>query len=499
VKNFIFFWPDKKTKDELWNKKNIFFFDTNGFVSYFVEDKRIIKNIFDEKLDYNFFSNGKNKIEDMVEDYRNTLPIWSRHSTKGDTYEVNIRRTILQTIKLSTFLKNNKIYKAIFFTGIAHHQESLITSNACKICSIDQIFLSVEILEYRLLPLIEKNNLRDNRFIDSKIFKINYEQSLDDFIRITKSGNQPKHYNKIIPKDKSIIHAMIYFFFYDFPKKIIYKFIKSIKLFFLKKSDINLFDYLYDEYLFTDFDVLLRHFRANKFYKKKTIKFKNNQTNKDIKIIFFAHKQPEASTFPLGLKLGNHIDSIIKIRELGYRKEIFYKEHYASFFYSYKIDRSNWPRRFTRIGIYRTLDYYKNLLDLNCQFIEIDSKLFFTKEGENTNLLPITVTGTIALQRALCGFKTIIMGHMWWSKIPGVIHINDIKDLNTIDFNFIEHSDEIEKQSRKFLLDILNNNTLSNLPGIGTGRESHDSDVKKNFLNEIKILLKYLNENDDNK
>ena len=114
MKNFIFFWPDKKTKDELWNKKNIFFFDTNGFVSYFVEDKRIIKNIFDEKLDYNFFSDGKNKIEDMVEDYRNTLPIWSRHSTKGDTYEVNIRRTILQTIKLSTFLKNNKIYKAIF-------------------------------------------------------------------------------------------------------------------------------------------------------------------------------------------------------------------------------------------------------------------------------------------------------------------------------------------------------------------------------------------------
>tara|TARA_B110000977_G_scaffold201676_1_gene297706 strand:+ start:15528 stop:17018 length:1491 start_codon:yes stop_codon:yes gene_type:complete len=493
MKNFIIFWPDKEIKNELWNQKNIFFFDTDGLVSYFEGDKRVVKNIFDEKPDYNFFSDGKNKIEDMVEDYRNTLPMWSRFSTKGDTYEVNIRRAILQIIKLSTFLKNNKIYKAIFYTGIVHHQESLITSKACKICSIDQIFLSVDILEYRLLPLIEKKNLSDNRFINSKLFKINYEQSLDDFIQITKSGHQPKHYNKISIKDLSIIYAIIYFYFYHFPKRIIHKFFKFMKL--TKSSKrYNLFDYLNNEYLFNDVDILLRHFHANKFYKSKVVKFNNDNKKKDIKIIFFAHSQPEASTFPLGLKLGNHIDSVIKIRELGYSKKIFYKEHYGSFVYSNKIRQSNWDRRYTRTGIYRTLEYYKNLLDLNCQFTEIDSKLFFKKECENMNLFPITVTGTIALQRALCGFKTIIMGHIWWSKIPGVIHINDIRDLNTIDINFIKHSDEIEKQSKKFLLDILNNNTMSNFPGIGTGRQTHDEQIKKNFLNEIKSLLEYLDE-----
>ena len=91
------------------------------------------------------------------------------------------------------------------------------------------------------------------------------------------------------------------------------------------------------------------------------------------------------------------------------------------------------------------------------------------------------------------------MGHIWWSKIPGVIHINDIKDLNTIDINFIKHSDEIEKQSKKFLLDILNNNTMSNFPGIGTGRQTHDEQIKEKFLSEIKSLIEYLNENDDYK
>ena len=78
MKNLIIFWPDKEIKNELWKQKNIFFFDTDGFVTYFEGDKRVVKNIFDEKLEYNFFSDGKNKVEDLVEDYRNTLPMWSR-------------------------------------------------------------------------------------------------------------------------------------------------------------------------------------------------------------------------------------------------------------------------------------------------------------------------------------------------------------------------------------------------------------------------------------
>ena len=489
MKNYIFFWPDKKTKKEFWNNKNFFFFDIDGFASYFDGDQRVKENIFKNKVDLDFFNLKKNNIENLVENYRNFLPMWCRFTTKGDTYEVNIRRAIIQTIKLSVFLQKKKINIAIFYTGIVHHQDSLIASNSCKLASIKQIFFAVETLHYRLLPLLENKSLKDNKFMNTKIYDINYEQIINEFIEITKSGSQPKHYNRIHPENTSILFSFLYFFFYFSPKRIIYNFYKLLKNI-IDKNSYDQFQYLDNGYIFNELNILIRHYKANKFYRSQVTKLKLNENKEDTKLIFFAHSQPESSTFPLGLKLGNHIDSIIKIRELGYKKKIFYKEHYGSFVYTTKIEKSNWDRSFTRTGIYRTLDYYRDILDLNCELTEIDTKIFFKKESEDLNLLPITITGTVALQRALCGFKTIIMGHIWWSKIPGVIHISEIKDFNQLE-HYTKYSNEIEQEAKKFLLNILNNNTFHNGPGIGTGRLSK-TDMHTKFIKGIKLLIEYI-------
>ena len=114
MKNYIFFWPDKKTKKEFWNNKNFFFFDIDGFASYFDGDQRVKENIFKNKVDLDFFNLKKNNIENLVENYRNFLQMWCRFTTKGDTYEVNIRRAIIQTIKLSVFLQKKKLTLQFF-------------------------------------------------------------------------------------------------------------------------------------------------------------------------------------------------------------------------------------------------------------------------------------------------------------------------------------------------------------------------------------------------
>ena len=43
-----------------------------------------------------------------------------------------------------------------------------------------------------------------------------------------------------------------------------------------------------------------------------------------------AHFQPEATSFPEGENYYNHISINRKLRSLGYKEEIFYKEHPAS-------------------------------------------------------------------------------------------------------------------------------------------------------------------------
>ena len=63
------------------------------------------------------------------------------------------------------------------------------------------------------------------------------------------------------------------------------------------------------------------------------------------------------------------------------------------------------------------------LKKLNVDFLpmnlNVNSKAF-------DNILPITISGTIAIERSLKGLKTIVAGNPWYIKMPGIIKFNSL-------------------------------------------------------------------------
>ena len=47
------------------------------------------------------------------------------------------------------------------------------------------------------------------------------------------------------------------------------------------------------------------------------------------------------------------------------------------------------------------------------------------------NFIPITINGSIAIERALMGYSTIYCGNVVWKGMPGTIHIDKIKNLQS--------------------------------------------------------------------
>ena len=125
-----------------------------------------------------------------------------------------------------------------------------------------------------------------------------------------------------------------------------------------------------------------------RYYNQNSLK--NLDINLKNSLIIIANYQPEGTSFPMGKDNNNHIDILYKLRNLGYKNKIFYKEHHDTQNFYLKIIQN------TRVGSARSVDYLKILKKLNVDFLpmnlNVNSKAF-------DNILPITISGTIAIER----------------------------------------------------------------------------------------------------
>ena len=170
----------------------------------------------------------------------------------------------------------------------------------------------------------------------------------------------------------------------------------------------------------------------------------------------------------MGKDNNNHIDILYKLRNLGYKNKIFYKEHHDTQNFYLKIIQN------TRVGSARSVDYLKILKKLNVDFLpmnlNVNSKAF-------DNILPITISGTIAIERSLKGLKTIVAGNPWYIKMPGIIKFNSLGknfDLQTINIKKYIYP----KKTISFLNNELNYKSIINAPGLGM--------LEKNMI--VKVL-----------
>jgi hypothetical protein len=199
--------------------------------------------------------------------------------------------------------------------------------------------------------------------------------------------------------------------------------------------------------------------------------------------IIFAHYQPEATTFPEGGKISTHIDIVIQIRNLGYKGIILYKEHPNCWTYYSEITG------FSKTGIYRSRSYYLQLKELGCLFI---SDTFDIKSIDRSLYLPVTITGTIALERSLLGYFTCFTGNPWYAGIPGAFNLNEVTSINELLSKISLERKFNKTDATNWIMNILSFKTLNNYVGIGTGKISKDKLNKDAFLAELTSLISFL-------
>ena len=103
----------------------------------------------------------------------------------------------------------------------------------------------------------------------------------------------------------------------------------------------------------------------------------------------------------------------------------------------------------------------------------------------------VTLVGTTALERSLCGKYTVVLGPIWYAGLPGTITLESAIELlkaPSLDVN----SNTIIHDARTFLSNCLNYKTICNPRGIGTGKTSNNADDWKIFYQEMNNLLKIL-------
>ena len=460
-------YPNRETKNFLNDDKNFLILDENGVSHFCSKDK---KRILIHNSMRVFF-----KLNDIRNELNWWLPIFERWVGKSYLYEdyrIKILNLINYLAEISSF---TNIQRVIHFTAVPHHILSVTSSIFSIKLSIDQIFFYPSIFDGRLIPIVQKASSYKREVIFHKNTKISYDELINEFLKNKISGNPPKLNPKITSKKKSFLFAFMF---------LTVRYIKNSIFGFKSINPLKNAPFFFDEEQFNTsnyYEIIRGQKSFLKLYKELSISTSNFlkvfEKNKKI-LLIAAHYQPEATSFPEGGDYINHIDIVNKLRQIGYEEPLYYKEHPATKLY---IDP---PHLFiTKVSMYKSSLYLNYLSKLNVVFVDYS----FPLEIENNlseKYLPITITGSIAIERSLVGLKTIVCGKPIYEGLPGTTHISSINDKKMIGDMDLRRDEKIAKKAKDFLKNIMDNNTIVNPFGIATGIK--EKQTQQEFIEFLK-------------
>lgn len=448
--------PYQAIKEEFLKNEKFLILDVNG-LSYFNE-KTLKREIFEEAGEIYY------QLNELRDNLNWWVPIFERWIGKSFLFE-EYRIKILKLVNYLTEVDNKyRIKKIIHFTAVPHHIISIAINIFGLKSGIDQIFFYPCIFDGRLVPILQDKN-GNRHVINYKLNEINYDKLINEFIENKLKGKFPKVNTKITKLKKSYLY--IYFL-------LLLKFIKN-NFFRIQKVttyENNMFFFKEDLFSISNYlEIIIRQKKFLKFYKKNSLSeiifLKELKKTKKVFLIA-AHYQPEATSFPEGSSYMNHIDIVNKLRKIGYRKKIYYKEHSASNMYT------DLPNIFvTKVSIYKNIPYLQYLKKLNVSFIKETIPLNLD-DIYSEMYLPITISGSIAIERSLVGLKTIVSGKPIFSGLPGTIDLDEIKCKDFLAKLNLKRDDGIATAARIFLKKLFDKNTIANNYGIGTGTKTNE-------------------------
>lgn len=479
----IFFAPDKFTKKFFFFNTNVIFFDNNGYQKF--DKKKKSRKIYHPKfdqIDFRFFKSYEET--EIISTIRSWGPVISRELDRGDQYELEIRNILIKFYEISVFLIREKVNLAIMFTASPHHISSLVFDLACRKNKIKLIYLEnlnsiLNNAPNLLIPFFHKKKFMEKIVLKNINFSdFDISNELNNIIRNIRLWRKKK-YIRIFHQDeffysKNLFLSSISIIFYYFYFKLRTTFFKSPKKYFNFDNSYSILTYLKQ---------FFGQFQSIRYYKKKMLNFNLKKKYKKKYLLIVANYQPEGTSFPEGKENNNHIDIISKIRKKGYKDIIYYKEHFDTQFFYLNIIQS------TKVGIARSKKYYQNLEKLGCKFLPYNFSI--QNKRYNEYFLPITICGTIAIERSLVGNKTIYCGYPWYKGLPGTFHIDKF-NFKKINPSYFKKDIKLKEEAFIFLKQLINNKTIVNFPGIGSTGKMINENNEKEYFNKIQKIINLL-------
>lgn len=459
----LLIFPHNEVMSRLNENPDILFLTYDGILFYESNKRKLWKS--KGKIKYTLY--------DLIDELNWWSPIFERWIPNTSNIEITKFKITGLINELDEALDYFKITKTINFSACPHHIDQIAPYIAFNKKGIEQIFLYANVIDGNLIPVKFSEKFNRTSLIRSKLGnKINYSEQLSRFIENLEAGNKPKINTEIKSFKTNYFGVKTYLFLRSIKQLLIGK----------KRSSIEKSRYYFDENNFSYNENLHLIKTQKKFLKKlKEDSISRNEFELIIKdidkpIVIFAHYQPEATTFPESNRFNNPIDIVTHLRMLGYKQNIFYKEHPASKMY---IDP---PSIFlTKVGLKKTKFLLNKFKELNCKVLDfkIDSSDEIYKK-----ILPVTVSGSIAIERSLIGLKTIVLGKPYFEGLPGTINNLEVNNQIKID---LKPNKKIKIDAKNFMVNLLNQNSFINTLGVGTGFKNKDqnNDLLIKFISSI--------------
>ena len=413
-----------------------------------------------DKVNDNFIS----KYDFIIQEINQIMPIFCRHYDDLPNLELHKRKILFTILNLADSLSKLNLSFVIFKTNSSHHIDSFICEMACRILSINQIFLYLTLFQKdRLLPMIQKDGIGTRKPLLLNISNFSFQNEINNI------HSEYKASNLFLSRDKSLIFLVWKRIKADTLKNLV----RFKNLIFSKK--------IIDSYtirgwaFFTFINSVVSYKKAQIFLQESinVQKCSNFALINKKAFVLYLHFEPEATSFPEGGPLYNVLDLVATIRNYKFDAEIIIREHPVMGFLGEN-------GHFARSSIARSVDLYRQLINMGCHFV--DSEFVIGKFH-----IPVTLTGSIALERSLKGEKTIVLGYPWFRGVPGTYTLAEFISQNSFDNT---NDEKVAQSAYIFVSNILNFNTLFNYDVINfySIRNKTDSE-KMEFWSEQKIML----------
>jgi hypothetical protein len=407
--------------------------------------------------------------------------IWYRWVAHADQYELLKREALFYVLRIMAGLKEFGITTAVFHTGISHHVDISLVEIACSRLGVDQIFLYSNVVNGRLLPMIQSKSILDRRPLGVYTSEYDATSDIQKFISNKKKGKAPTLNGVDSDLSRSFMHAH-----YSISRLHFRSYLgRQLRKYLAKRRVVKSATTAQPLGLFDHIRLIKGQKKALDYYNKNCLSIgdiqKQFEKEKNAPLIA-AHYQPEATSFPEGGNWGNHVDIALKLRALKVNSAILYKEHPSIWMYFAPIVGP------TRVGMARSVQYYEQLLDLGCKFVPPNYDLNMLNQS-NTWYFPITITGTISIERSLFGLPTVYAGQPWYQGLPGTSSIHSLVNWNEFCDSGGRYSVDTQNAAEEPLRALLSNTTLLNRQGLGSGRPLDDDDSKKVFEIEFTNLV----------